>query len=908
MAVSCDQDVEVVAERTEWDTVYATPAGLTRVDTSATAVRTAVNGLWEPIDTSVVETDGGLSVAAPAMKMTFAGGPGDQPLARIVRDGHELTFDVPFELTEPVVEGSRVTYPQILEGVDLVLSVHEDGTGFSEVLRVESPEAAANPVLAELSFPVTTSDDLSVVADKGGFGAVDEAGERVFTSPTPLMWDSSAPTLDDPVPARSSRSVASGPSVPEHKLVSGGATSEDRVQGPLGADAVSMMPATVDEGSVTIEPDLAMLENPETQWPVFIDPSVSGSRNAWTLIRSAVPDTVAGFNFDGDAGLGLCDPGATSACTRSNDKHRLIWHFTGLNAVGSMTGADVVSATFAAVGTHSWSCTASGVEAWAVAGIGGWTTWNSNAGSWTLHQQSVSVAHKASCGNVRWIEFNVTGGAKHIADHNSSTLTIGLKASDEGSMAGGWKRYRNDATLSVTYNRAPAEPTGLRTDPATTCTQAAYIRDATPTLYATFADPDGGNVSASFDVHTAGARVWNTPFDSASMSGSEHWATTPALTDGKTYTWYTRGKDPQGRLGPVAEACSFTVDITRPNKLPGVAPVAGHDGVYPEDAVSGGVGKNGEFQFSNGGVSDVVSYNYSFNGDGLGSSKTVAAGGRVPFTASAPGSQRLYVQSVDRAGNTSDVRLYRFSVDFPELDGFWRMDEGAGTSAGSAAGTAGSLAVSGSAQWVDGPLAEFGSDPSDRALRFDSSADAAQSAGPVLDTAGSYTVSAMVKLERADERVAAVSQDGQFVSGFKLGHRVDPACPTGTGTCWALWAPPVDTASPTATSSLSPVPVKVNEWVHLTGVRDANAGTLTLWVCEWGSPDNPGLAEPVRAAQVPFAAAGGWSAGGPLQVGRAQTNGAPADHWPGAIDDVRVYNGVALGTNEIRDLCLKQAA
>ncbi|MEK8225032.1 hypothetical protein NKG05_01015 [Oerskovia sp. M15] len=192
VAVLCDHEVEVVSQRTAWDTVFATPEGHTRVETSAVAVRTDVNGAWEDIDTSVVGGSGRLEVAAPALAMSFSDGSAGEPLARIVRDGHELVFDAPFDLTVPVVEGSQVTYPGVFEGVDLVVSVHEDGTGFSEVLRVESPAAAANPALAQLSFPVQTTQGLSVVADEGGFVAVDGAGEEVFTSPTPLMWDSSA--------------------------------------------------------------------------------------------------------------------------------------------------------------------------------------------------------------------------------------------------------------------------------------------------------------------------------------------------------------------------------------------------------------------------------------------------------------------------------------------------------------------------------------------------------------------------------------------------------------------------------------------------------------------------------------------------------------------------------------------
>ena len=188
---ACDREVEVLAERTEWASTFALPGGSMRLDTSIAAVRTDVSGEWEPVDPSVVEGEDGLVVASAVAPMTFSDGTDGVPLARIERDGHEVVFDAPFDLTTPSVDGSQVTYPGVLPGVDLVVTVNEDATGFSEVLRVESPQAAAHPALAELTFDVQTSDGIELQADGGAFAAVDEVGEQVFISPVPVMWDSS---------------------------------------------------------------------------------------------------------------------------------------------------------------------------------------------------------------------------------------------------------------------------------------------------------------------------------------------------------------------------------------------------------------------------------------------------------------------------------------------------------------------------------------------------------------------------------------------------------------------------------------------------------------------------------------------------------------------------------------------
>lgn len=81
-----------------------------------------------------------------------------------------------------------MTFAGVLPGVDLVVTVNEDATGFSEVLRVESPEAAP-PDLAALTSDVGMSDCIDLQASDGGFVAADASGEPVFTSPVPTMWD-----------------------------------------------------------------------------------------------------------------------------------------------------------------------------------------------------------------------------------------------------------------------------------------------------------------------------------------------------------------------------------------------------------------------------------------------------------------------------------------------------------------------------------------------------------------------------------------------------------------------------------------------------------------------------------------------------------------------------------------------
>jgi hypothetical protein len=346
----------------------------------------------------------------------------------------------------------------------------------------------------------------------------------------------------------------------------------------------------------------------------------------------------------------------------------------------------------------------------------------------------------------------------------------------------------------------------------------------------------------------------------------------------------------------------FRVDLTAPATVPAVTPKAAEPAVYLEDGWAGGVGEPGRFIFSNGGVSDVVSYRYSFNSTALNQTAGLSGGANgqsvdVAFTPTNPGSQTLRVVSVDAAGWISPERLYRFNVDFASEDAFWRLNEGAGAAAADSSGNGNTLTLSGPA-WTTGPFADFGLDPTDRALRFDSS-DVGSTTGPVVETDTSFSVMAFVKLDAATNVHAAVSQDGVYTSAFKLGHTAF-GCPNPTGLCWVFYMFSED--SPTSAAGVqvnSTVAVVTGEWVHLAGVYDAAAGQARLYVCELGTPVAPKSAEPVVSSRAYTSTR---QSGGPVRLGRAHYQGWVGDWWPGAVDDVRLFNEVVSETF-IRDVC-----
>ena len=441
--------------------------------------------------------------------------------------------------------------------------------------------------------------------------------------------------------------------------------------------------------------------------------------------------------------------------------------------------------------------------------------------------------------------------------------------------------------------KAPVVSAAGASDPLTSCAVGSarpWLRTTTPSLRATVTDADGQSSSATFVVLDSRARVvWTSGPTGQQASGARHAVTVPAgrLADGATYTWLVTGRDSGGRWG-LPKLCQFSVDTTAP-VLPTITPVAGEPAVYVEDATSGGLSLRGSFTLADEST-DVVSYRYQFLG---GPTETVpATTPTISWTPTAPGSYTLTVDAVDRAGNVSPSRLYKFTVAWPVATGGggkWLLDEGAGDVA---TGTGAPLTLTPGTTWTDGPLAELADEPSDRALLLDDPADGAASAAAVLDTTATYTVAAYVRLDSLGDRGTAVSQDGASASGFAVGYDTT-GCAEGVPACWTFGVNGDDAAVVRSAGAAT-----TGSWVHLTGVHDAIAGTVALYVCEVGSADAPGNLNPVLSGPVAVAAA--VPSSGPFRLGQGFGGAAP---FAGAISSVTVTEGVAATMSSVRRAC-----
>jgi alpha-L-arabinofuranosidase len=205
------------------------------------------------------------------------------------------------------------------------------------------------------------------------------------------------------------------------------------------------------------------------------------------------------------------------------------------------------------------------------------------------------------------------------------------------------------------------------------------------------------------------------------------------------------------------------------------------------------------------------------------------------------------------------------------LIGSWKFDEGSGTTAADSSGAGHPLTLQGGASWTTGV--------SGSALAVTPQQDAASSA-PVIDTSKSFTVSAWVNLGNANGYQTFVSEDGSQVSAFYLQLR-------GDSHRFAFTRLAYDSPAAYGAIAASPVVPQPGAWYQLTGVYDAAAETVSLYV--------DGQLQQTTHALAP------WAGSGPLAVGRGLFNGNQVDWVTGAIDDVRAYAGV-LPAQQIRAL------
>lgn len=471
-AIAEGHDVVVDSETTETTQVVAQADGTFKLTVDSVPVRVRQGAEWVDIDTSLASDGAGwFSPVTSTVPVRFSGG-GTNELAQVqLDDGSWLRETWPLgDLPEPQVEDASATYVGVLPEVDLRLTATADG--MSEVFIVHSEEAAQNPDLLSLKIGIEgaavsgQSDGLTTVVPEGQPSEAAQTAD--LRANAPHSWDSSE--------------AESGP------------------DGPGGAELAQRIPLEADADGLTLDVDAVV--DSEVTYPLYVDPDWAGGQiHAW-YIDQTYPNQAyvdGGAWTDGDQQMGFI-AGAYSA-DGLNQLARAFWQMP----TSAVAGKTILAAAFNTTLVWGFNCTPSPMELWRVDGapVGG--TWNSTAGaSWAQYLDGRNVAAGRSGCPAAAVGFNVQAGVAAVAAVSGSSITLGMKASDEGSSSS-WKRWAVAAQLIVTYNSTPNVPSSLNlASPARACgtaTAPSWVSGtAAITMQATATDPDAGNVASRFYV------------------------------------------------------------------------------------------------------------------------------------------------------------------------------------------------------------------------------------------------------------------------------------------------------------------------------------------------------------------------------------------------------------------------
>lgn len=693
------KDVEVTAHRTANATTWAQPDGLLRTRMHSDTIRAKVGNEWKPIDTTLQRVDGGYAPKAVNDPLLFSAGSeaatgseagrasrssfrtaltrgvasSDDPatwtdLVQLTTGPHQMVVKWPGPLPAPVVDGPRALYEEVRPGIDLLLTARD--SGFSHVLIVKNREAAKDPALSQLTYRLA-SPTLKFVLDpeSKAISARDSAGQEFAAAPTPYMWDSAGPvkaTVGEPTPTPD-------PAVHDTSLALPGLTGPQ----PGTRDAVLDTSLNQSDGTLDVTVNQKFLTDPDTVYPVFIDPSFKGRKLSWTLLykKYASSSFWNGQNFnDGTNEARVGYESTTGGLSRS------VFTFAYDSA---LYGTAIKSAYFRARQTYAWGCSARQYNLYLTGAISSSSTWN-NQPSWSriLSSQTNGHGYNATTCPAKWVAMDIKSAAQEASTKGWSNITLGLRAANE-SDTNAWKKFlangEDSPYIEVVHNRPPNEPTAsaMKVYPGgTTCKTAAPfpgIGKSDITFTVTGSDPDGNLKSIILNAWPSDGSsplVLNqtlTPNSSGTVTATVPWG---AFETGKTYSWNARTVDTEGEMSAWAPAgtslpCKFTVDHTAPNS-PTVSssafPPPGDDGsVWSTEPF----GKSGQFTFAPNSSTDVKEYQYSFTtAFNLKATPNWQNAGQATVTLSPPyaGPAVLYVRSVDSTGNISPPTAYAFQV------------------------------------------------------------------------------------------------------------------------------------------------------------------------------------------------------------------------------------------------------
>ncbi|WP_280701499.1 LamG-like jellyroll fold domain-containing protein [Kitasatospora sp. GP82] len=682
----------IIDSRTsEFSETAATPDGHLSQTIHPDQQRTKKNGTWADLDaTLAVNPDGSYSPKTVPGGVTLSPG-GSQQLATLASpSGEELSLTSPFVLSSATVSGDSLLY-DVAPDTTLKVSADKFG-GVSTVLILKTAQAAANPALKTLHFGIGTKG-LTIAADADSLSVKAADGTVRWHAPTPRMWDSSTGTTMAPRLAGAARRPAASAAT---------APTASSANGPGPGARVAEMPVKAGGNGIDLSTDQDILTNGTGPW--YIDPSwipTSPGADLWNWVQSANPslnnDNRTGSADSDHPGVGECGTYPYGGSCIPSSINRTYYRFD-LSGLG---GATVNSAqlNLAEYTSADWSCTKTyDVDVYRTDWLTPGTTWNSQP-TWREGQGTQSVGGSGSDGCYSNVPFtyNVTSA---VASQAGGSVSFVVTAADE-SDANAFKRLTYQPNLTIQYDRYPDTPQNPQTGPIHPRTVVPNVTDYEACadvplstygwitssglqLNSTVSSPAQGQLGEWIDIwdNADGSKIVGDGRSALVSSGStaSYQLPTGTLKDGHFYGWLTYADDTLLRSQHPSTVCHFRVDLTPPVlQLPPSTKQLTDTELNTQFPPSGNgqttrlkVGQTGYVPFSAtdpnpSGLqsSGLAAVHWSFDpqmASGVQHAYAPNLPSQLAVTPTHWGTNIVYVQAEDNAGNRSPVVSYSFYV------------------------------------------------------------------------------------------------------------------------------------------------------------------------------------------------------------------------------------------------------
>ncbi|HEX5495264.1 MAG TPA: LamG-like jellyroll fold domain-containing protein [Mycobacteriales bacterium] len=427
-----------------------------------------------------------------------------------------------------------------------------------------------------------------------------------------------------------------------------------------------------------------------------------------------------------------------------------------------------------------------------------------------------------------------------------------------------------DAPRTVSYTYTAHDQKASSTDAAgavTHYTYDAYGNRASQT------DPAGNETDYTYDPN---GHLLTTTLLAYTGSPPGSQAPAPLIEESRAY-------DPAGRLASVTDAMGRVTSYgyTDDGLTASVTRTGPGDGSAVQEQDTYDAAGNLTVKVTNNGATTT---NYAVDAADQITSQTVDPNGLDRVTANTYDPDDHVIKKDISQGDGSPIQSTSYTydpmgnktsqtVDDPGAGGpagWWTLTQTSGTTVADTSGT-GNQATATGVTWDGDGVGLPGQGGQKITTR-----------GPVVDTTGSFTVTAWANMAAKTGDETVVSQDAQSVAGFYLGY-------DSGGDAWGFERPEEDENDPPDFGFAdASAPAQTGTWVFLAGVYDANTGDFTLYVN--GS----------QAAQNfdPNAIA----ANGPVEIGSDKWDGQTGqDNFDGEITNVEAYTA-ALSPSEISNL------